>query len=143
MAEEAVVTFEGGVGLASMIRQRWAHARRYGAGRSIDLGTVARLTRALACPIVPPLLLARIIAALRTRGMVARPWLPALPALAVLASAWALGEAVGTWRGPNGDGPGRRLEPRDGAIDPDRSPPEIVDEVQGREDLNEFTRRAG
>jgi hypothetical protein len=99
MAEEAIVTFKGGVGLASMIRQRWAHARRYGAGRSIDLGTVARLTRALACPMVPPLLLARIIAALRTRGMVARPWLPALPALAALASAWAVGEAVGTWRG--------------------------------------------
>ena len=60
MAEDAVVTFEGGVGLSSMIRQRWAHARRYGAGRSKGLGTMARLARVAACPMVPPLLLGRI-----------------------------------------------------------------------------------
>src|SRR5205823_4615322 len=34
MAEDAVVTFEGGLGLTSMIRQRWSHARHYGSGRS-------------------------------------------------------------------------------------------------------------
>lgn len=99
MAEDAVVTFEGGVGLTAMARQRWAHARRYGAGRSGGLGRSARLARVAACPIVPPLLCGRIVAALRARGLALTPWLPAAPELAVLASAWALGEAAGTWRG--------------------------------------------
>ncbi len=99
VADPAVVTFEGGVGLAAMIRQRLAHARRYGAGRSAGLGVGARLGRVAAAPLVPPLLAGRIVAALRARGMGLGTWLTSAPGLAVLASAWAVGEAVGTWRG--------------------------------------------
>ena len=99
MAGSAVITFEGGIGLASMARQRVAHARRYGAGRSKGLGTMARLVRVAVCPLVPLLLCGRIFAELRARGMALAPWLTALPGLVALASAWAIGEAVGTWRG--------------------------------------------
>ncbi len=67
MAGSAVLTYEGGIGLASMVRQRLAHARRYGAGRSKGLGTPARLARVAVSPLVPPLLCGRIVAALRAR----------------------------------------------------------------------------
>ncbi len=112
MAGSAVVTFEGGVGLASMARQRLIHARRYGAGRSKGIGAMARLARVAACPLVPPLLCGRIAAALKARGMGLAPWLPAVPSLLVLASAWAIGEAAGTCSTssplPLGEGPGVR-----------------------------------
>ena len=99
MAETAVVTFEGGVSLASMLRQRMRHARRYGAGRSKGLGTMARLARVATCPLVPPLLCGRIFKALRARRMALIPRLASLPKLGLLASAWAIGEAIGTWSG--------------------------------------------
>jgi hypothetical protein len=108
MADSAVVTFGGGVDLSTMIRHRWAHARRYGAGRSMGLGTMARLARLAAFPMVPPLLFGRIMAAIRARGMALGPWLPALPGLAIMTSAWAMGEAVGTW---HGDGIASGLSP--------------------------------
>jgi hypothetical protein len=96
MAESAVVTFEGGIGLRSMTRQRLRHAMRFGSGRSRGLGPLARLGRVVAAPLVPPLLCVRIARSLRERKMGRRPWLPALPRLIWLASAWAIGEAAGT-----------------------------------------------
>jgi len=99
MADAAVVTFEGGGGLLSMTRQRVRHARRYGAVRSKGRGAIARLAKIASSPLVPPLLCVRIVKALRSRRMALAPWLMALPCLMVLASAWAFGEAVGTWQG--------------------------------------------
>ncbi len=96
MSRSAVVGFEGGTGLASMARQRFAHARRYGRFRSSGVGIGRRLLRATSAPLVPPLLIARIAGALRGRGMAPGPWVAALPALTALASAWAVGEAWGT-----------------------------------------------
>jgi hypothetical protein len=96
MADRAIVTFVGGVRLASMAAQRFRHARRYGMGRSTGLGAMARLARVAAAPLVPALLCVRIVKALRARGMALVSWLPALPPLIGLASAWAIGEAVGT-----------------------------------------------
>jgi hypothetical protein len=96
IAGSAVLTFEGGVGLGSMIRQRFRHGWRYGAGRSERQGPLARLARALAAPLVPPLLILRIVKSLRRRGMGLKPWISATPALILLATAWAIGEAMGT-----------------------------------------------
>ncbi len=97
MADGAVVNFLGGVGLASMASQRFRHARRYALGRSAGFGAMARLARVGATPLVPPLLCLRALNALRARKMPIVPGLSALPAMAWLSSAWAVGEAVGTW----------------------------------------------
>jgi hypothetical protein len=51
--------------------------------------------RIVAAPLVPPVLLWRIVAALRARGQALRPWVPALPYLLPLLAAWTLGEARG------------------------------------------------
>ena len=99
MAGSAVVTFVGGVGLGSMMVQRFRHARRYGRGRSVGLGVIPRASRVAAAPVVPALLCVRIARALRSRGMALGPWLTAVPALLLLAASWAIGEAVGTCQG--------------------------------------------
>jgi hypothetical protein len=101
MAQEAVVEFVGGSRLGEAVRQRGRHARHYGASRAARMGFAQRLARSAATPIVPAVLLQRIGTALGRRGQSLRPWLPALPPLAVLLAAWSCGEAAGTWLGPD------------------------------------------
>ena len=96
----AVVEFAGGCTLGGAIAHRLAHARRFGSGRSEGRGLAARIVRSSAAPVVPPLLLSRIFKNLRARGEPLGPWLPALPHLGVLLSAWSLGEATGALLGP-------------------------------------------
>jgi hypothetical protein len=78
-----------------LLRQRYVHARHFGASRARHLGRVARLVRIVAAPVVPAVLLSRIVAALRSRGHSLLPWLPTLPYLLLLLAAWSLGEALG------------------------------------------------
>ncbi len=96
MDSSAIVDFVGGCQFQSALRHRLAHARRYGAGRSEGLRIAARAGRALAAPLVPPLLLARIVRNLRSRGEPMARWFPALPHLGALLATWSLGEAWGT-----------------------------------------------
>jgi hypothetical protein len=95
IAPEAVVAYQGGVRLGPMLRQRLAHARRYGRTRAGRMGPAERLVRSAAAAAVPPLLLGRIAAALLARGERLGPWMPALPSLSLLLAAWAAGEARG------------------------------------------------
>ena len=99
MAPDAAVIFAGGTSFVSMIRQRFRHALRYGCGRSRGWSGTARLSRVLACPIVPIVLGSRAIRTLRSRRIPLLHWLPSLPSFLLMASAWAIGEAVGFWRG--------------------------------------------
>lgn len=99
MAPGAVVEFVGGAGLGPTLAQRLRHARRFGAARSRGDGLARRLARTAAAPLVPPLLVARAVAALRRRRLPLAPWAAAAPGLALLASAWAAGELAGTWTG--------------------------------------------
>jgi hypothetical protein len=93
-ANQAIVSFRGGVGFASMARQRFDHGRVYGAGRAQS--PVARLIRAASAPLVPTLLAARAVRALTSGNRPLAPWLPAIPTFLGLASSWAIGEAIGT-----------------------------------------------
>jgi hypothetical protein len=112
LADAAVVVFQGGTGLAALLRQRFEHARRYGASRTRGARPLARLLRLAAAPLVPVVLLRRIIAALLTRGQALADWLPALPGLVPLLAAWSLGEArgigAGLWTGSTGSVHSRR-----------------------------------
>jgi hypothetical protein len=99
-AHQAVVEFVGGCSLGGAMSHRLAHARRFGSGRAEGRGLAARLARSAAAPVVPPLLLSRILRNLHARGEPIGPWLPALPFLGVLLSAWSLGEAAGAILGP-------------------------------------------
>jgi hypothetical protein len=97
IAPGATVTYQGGARLAPMLRQRLAHARRYGRSRAGRMGPAERLARAAAAGAVPALLLGRIAAALVARGERLGPWMSALPPLSLLLAAWAAGEARGLY----------------------------------------------
>lgn len=97
LAPEASVSFLGGSRLVPALRQRLAHARRFGASRAGRMGTIERLARSVASAAVPGVLLGRIGASLRARGEGLGPWLPALPSLSLLLAVWAAGEARGLW----------------------------------------------
>jgi hypothetical protein len=99
LAPEAVVAYAGGASLGPTLRQRWTHARRYGASRARAWNLLTRCARVASAPLVPTVLLSRILKQLRYQGEPIGPWLPSLPALALLLATWALGEAVGTARG--------------------------------------------
>jgi hypothetical protein len=105
-APDAEVEFLGGTDFGSAVAHRLAHARNYGFGRVRGRAWGHRLARSVAFPMVPPLLLSRILRSLRSRGEPLEPWLPALPRLMVLLSVWSLGEAQGACFGP----PLRRLD---------------------------------
>jgi hypothetical protein len=105
-APDAVVEFQGGTDFAEALQHRVAHARRYGHGRTRNKDWPHRLVRSVAFPAVPPLLLARIIRSLRSRGEPVEPWLASIPQLLVFLSAWSMGEAAGACLGP----PRRRLD---------------------------------
>jgi hypothetical protein len=98
IAPEAVVEFVGGTGLSPLLRQRLEHARRYGASRSLGRGPAHRLARTAAAPLVPPVLVARALSALRSRRLPVAPWAAAMPGLGLLAATWALGELAGCWK---------------------------------------------
>jgi hypothetical protein len=98
-APGAIVTYNGSTRLASIARQRVAHARRFGAIRAEGSGRGLHWLRCLATPVVPGLLLARAGRGLAGRGMSVRPWLTALPSFLVLAAAWASGETIGALSG--------------------------------------------
>jgi hypothetical protein len=80
-----------------LLPQRHAHARHYGASRARRFGTADRLVRIAMSPLVPAVLLSRIIAALSARGQSLSRWMPALPYLLPLLAAWSLGEACGMY----------------------------------------------
>ncbi len=97
MASKGAVVHSGDGRFFPLLRQRHAHARHYGASRARRFGTADRLARIALSPVVPVVLLGRIVAALTARGQSLRPWIPALPYLLPLLAAWSLGEARGIY----------------------------------------------
>jgi hypothetical protein len=95
----AVVDFAGKTRLLAIARDRFAHARWFGAERNSGRGRVERLARGLASPLVPALLLGRAGKSLIRRRMGLGPWLGAMPSFLAISSAWAAGEAIGAWAG--------------------------------------------
>jgi hypothetical protein len=99
-AGHAIVEYRGGATMGASTRQRHAHARQFGAYRARSRSLTHRVGRTLISPAVPALLLSRIVRRLKQRGEPIGAWTRALPQLAVLLSAWSLGETTGAWLGP-------------------------------------------
>jgi len=102
MAPEAMVEFQGGGTLLSILRQRRDHAWHYGAARGARMSLAERFARSAAAPLVPAVLVRRILSTLNGRGRRISPWLSAVPSLSLLLAAWTAGETAGTWLGPPG-----------------------------------------
>lgn len=97
----APATMVGPVRFATVVRQRFAHAAEFGISRVRRHGE-SPLLLMLAAPLVPAVLVARTARRVLRWAPYRRPFLTALPWLAVLASAWALGEAWGALRAASG-----------------------------------------
>jgi hypothetical protein len=90
------VEFVGGEQLATLLWQRFAHGRYTGAWR-IAIGVRRAWQVVVASPLVPFVMLARTLRGGR------RPQVPAaIPEFLLLASAWAMGEALGAVAPPRG-----------------------------------------
>jgi glycosyltransferase involved in cell wall biosynthesis len=80
--------------------QRYLYARSYAGMRIEGAGPVRRLALGLASFALPPLLfyrtVSRVLKARRNRRELVR----SLPLLVLFVSSWAVGEAIGYWRGP-------------------------------------------
>lgn len=89
------VVQQGSLGFWCFIGQRWRHGQQFGQTRMCGRSLAFRAAGLLAAPLVPAVLLARIV------GRVARsrrdfgPFLLALPLLLCFVLAWATGEACG------------------------------------------------
>jgi len=95
-APRSIVTYQGRTRLMSIIGQRVAHARRFGANRARPWAPWRCLLQSTAAPLVPALLLARAGRALIDRRMPIGPWIASVPSFLAIASAWAYGEVIGT-----------------------------------------------
>lgn len=105
-SNQAAVEYLGGAKLGSSLAHRVAHARRFGAGRAVNQSWSARMARVVGAPVIPAVLMGRIARRLRERNEPLRPWLPAVPHLALIVGAWSMGEAAGSlWGHPQRERP--------------------------------------
>ena len=94
-APDAIVRYRRSYRLAGFCAQRFRHGRHFGALRGMGRPVARRLLRAVAAPLVPPLLLWRLAARLHRQGRYGREFARALPFLVLFLACWAAGEASG------------------------------------------------
>lgn len=94
-APELVVRLSRSAGPRAFARQRLAHGRVYGAQRGRGMSALRQVAGVLGSPLVPPLLIARVLRETYRRGRLRGRLLAALPLIVVFDCAWAAGEAIG------------------------------------------------
>lgn len=92
---ELLVVHHGTVRAASFARQRYLHGISYGTERAERSGAGRKLAFLLASPIVPFVLLGRIVSRIANKPKYRSKLVPAFPWLVWFTLAWAAGEALG------------------------------------------------
>lgn len=92
---DLVVLHRGTVSAKSFARQRYLHGQAYGIERAERGGVARNLALLLSSPLVPPLLLARIVSRISKKPAYRGKLLAAFPWLVRFTFAWAFGEAGG------------------------------------------------
>jgi hypothetical protein len=103
-AESARVCYQRSARLGDLLRQRFCHGRGHGAVRMREAPWIERLARGATAPLVPWVLLGRQWRGLPPGQGLARPFLAAVGWTLALNTAWALGEAAGSWFGHSRSG---------------------------------------
>ena len=80
--------------------QRYLYARSFAGGRVQDSSKVKRLAYGAAALLLPPLLYARTVRSIRSKGRHKNQLIKSLPLFACFVVAWGWGEMVGAWFGP-------------------------------------------
>ena len=96
LAPDAVVCHQRSFAFTAFLRQRFVHGRRHGRDRCRELGFAARWLRALGSPLVPAVMLARIVRHVRRKRRGGHELIRALPFVLAFLAAWTFGEAIGT-----------------------------------------------
>jgi hypothetical protein len=95
-----VVTHFQALTIPRAMRLHFDNGRVIGAWRAAHRGTRERVIRALACPLLPPVLFARLVRTLREKGLLGGRELAALPLVPLVLLSHAAGELTGYLRGP-------------------------------------------
>lgn len=90
-----LVTHYGVASPRAFARQRLAHGYEYGLERGSRATSPVRLVLLFRSPVLPLLIVARVLRRMTARPAYRRHLLPSLPWLLVFACAWGLGEATG------------------------------------------------
>jgi hypothetical protein len=85
--------------LGGFSRQRFSHGRRFGASRRHDMSRAMVWARAAGAPLVPLLMIGRIVSRVRRKTGHRLPFLAALPLVFWFLTCWSAGECVGLIRG--------------------------------------------
>jgi predicted dehydrogenase len=88
--------------VGAALRDRFSFGRLFGSTRVPGVALPKRLVWSAAALLMPPLLVARVVATLRRRGRHSDQLLRALPSLTMISAAWMAGEAVGYLTGSAG-----------------------------------------
>jgi len=89
----------GPLRLADSLRERFAWGRLYAGKRTREISASHRRLLALGSPLLPTVLLARLVRTSWQRRRVRGRLLAALPLVVLLLCAWSAGEAAGYWSG--------------------------------------------
>ena len=100
MDPELSVSYDGNPGVMAFSRQRFRHGVEFGRGKASAKGLAARLLHVAAAPLVPLLMLARIVRSLLRKRRHLGRFVFALPLVCWFLTCWAAGEAVGALSGP-------------------------------------------
>ena len=92
---EIRVTQRASFGIRRFCAQRLSHGRHFGRDRMRDKPWIFRLAGLVAAPLIPVLLLAKIVRRLIRKPSYFGPFLASLPVLLLFIVSWALGEAWG------------------------------------------------
>jgi glycosyltransferase involved in cell wall biosynthesis len=82
-------------GFKQFCSQRLHHGRQFGAARLRGAGAAVRLTRIVSSPLIPGVLLAKIVGRVMRSGRDVVPFVLSLPVLAAFILAWTAGELWG------------------------------------------------
>jgi len=107
---QILVTYIGPTSGMYFFSSRFAHGRRFSARRAAELNRSQRILRTMASPLVPFLMLRRIIAQVWTKRRYRVRFLFCLPLLMVFLTSWSAGEFFGYLLGPSRQG-SRDAEP--------------------------------
>ena len=89
--------------VSAALRDRFSFGRLFGSTRVPSVALPKRLAMSAAALAMPPLLVARVVGNLRRRGRHGDQLLRCLPSLALISTAWMVGEAVGYLTGSAGN----------------------------------------
>jgi hypothetical protein len=106
-AAAAQVCYRRPAALGDLLRQRFSYGRGHGVGLGRGKAWIVRLARGAAAPLVPWVLLWRLWRGLPQAQDVRAHCLAATGWILALNTAWALGEAAGSWFGAANSGPAR------------------------------------